>query len=419
MVRYTGRQKTITGSVNRNQVGLKMSGCPSRVGRSGKNLRLLGRRVNCMYGLCGPTMVNGAPWRTSGRNEPPFCRQRSTSCAQAAGGVGHINSPYTRTRVPAAGKQGCTQIGTTVLDPDTALRLLKSYFHQTLGGTGSVILVGKKETLVGDGITAHFDEIKHYYGGTSEYSALPAHIKKAVDVINNLKIMGSLTVGEPAVPHVVGWETWDGQTALHKAQYGRQVSVGSESVTMFATCPGGCADAKDALRWQFYTTMVTAGPATIGPWFYFTMKYNANYGGGCQVIGGVPGVQAGKLSCVSDSAAWNDISTHITAINNNSSDPTYMDSMFITFLAMADNDLYRQGYTNLRQEVTGTANPVTWAGATKYSPISQCFMEYLIEYWGYNDDQAGGCDWLSSSSSSKQDQMGWPPCVQNISYCGP
>lgn len=25
MVRYTGRQKTITGSVNRNQVGLKMS----------------------------------------------------------------------------------------------------------------------------------------------------------------------------------------------------------------------------------------------------------------------------------------------------------------------------------------------------------------------------------------------------------
>ena len=110
MVRYTGRQKIITGAVNRNQVGLKMSGCPSRVGRSGKNIRFLGRRVNCMYGLCGPTMVNGAPWRTSGRNFPPYCRQRSTACAQAAGGVGHINSPYTRTRVPAAGKQGCTQV---------------------------------------------------------------------------------------------------------------------------------------------------------------------------------------------------------------------------------------------------------------------------------------------------------------------
>ena len=307
-----------------------MSGCPSRVGRSGKNLRLLGRRVNCMYGLCGPTMVNGAPWRTSGRNEPPFCRQRSTSCAQAAGGVGHINSPYTRTRVPAAGKQGCTQIGTTVLDPDTALRLLKSYFHQTFGGTGSVILVGKKETLVGDGITAHFDEIKHYYGGTSEYSALPAHIKKAVDVINNLKIMGSLAPGEPAVPHVVGWETWAGQTALHNAQYGQQVSVGSESVTMFATCPGGCADAKDALRWQFYNTIHNKilSDTDPGPWFYFTMKYNADYG-----KPGVGGVGCCAGGCATDSDAWTDISTHITTINANSGDPTYMNPMFITFLA--------------------------------------------------------------------------------------
>ena len=100
-------------------------------------------------------------------------------CAQAAGGVGHINSPYTRTRVPAAGKQGGTQVGSTVLDSATALMMLKSYFSQIFGGIGSVILVGKKETLVGDGITAHFDEIKHYYSGTSEYSALPAHIKKA------------------------------------------------------------------------------------------------------------------------------------------------------------------------------------------------------------------------------------------------
>jgi len=70
-------------------------------------------------------MVNGAPWRTSGRNEPPYCRQRSTSCAQAAGGVGHINSPYTRTRVPAAGKQGCTEVivggNTPAFSPNTLL----------------------------------------------------------------------------------------------------------------------------------------------------------------------------------------------------------------------------------------------------------------------------------------------------------
>lgn len=33
MVRYTGRAKTRTGSVNTNQLGLKMSGCPSTVGK--------------------------------------------------------------------------------------------------------------------------------------------------------------------------------------------------------------------------------------------------------------------------------------------------------------------------------------------------------------------------------------------------
>ena len=438
MVRYTGRQKTITGSVNRNQVGLKMSGCPSRVGRSGKNLRLLGRRVNCMYGLCGPTMVNGAPWRTTGRNDPPYCRQRSTSCAQAAGGVGHINSPYTRTRVPAAGKQGCTQVGSTALDPAAALRLLRSYFHQIFGGTGSVILVGKIETLVGDGITANFDEIKHYYSGTSEYSALPAHIKKSVDVINNLKIMGSLAPGEPAVPHVVGWETWGGQTALHNAHYGQQVSVGLESVTMFGTCSGPCADTKDALRWQFYNTIHNKilSHTDPGPWFYFTMKYVGGAAGGC-----TSDASFGKISnCPTDIDTYNNyISTHITTINANSGDPTYVDSMFTIFIQSADSDLNSMGYNFLQTETA--PNSVTWwFGGTdiKYSPISQDFMDYLVMSWGNNyyngikwtspawSTSDGTTNYLDSSgvsicdtwgncqkipASTKYNQMGWRPCV--------
>ena len=35
MVCYYGRAKQRTGSVNTNQPGLKMSGCPSKVGRKG------------------------------------------------------------------------------------------------------------------------------------------------------------------------------------------------------------------------------------------------------------------------------------------------------------------------------------------------------------------------------------------------
>ena len=40
MVRYTGRMKVRTGAVNTNQLGLKMSGCPSRVGRKSRQCTL-------------------------------------------------------------------------------------------------------------------------------------------------------------------------------------------------------------------------------------------------------------------------------------------------------------------------------------------------------------------------------------------
>ena len=35
MVKYYGRAKERTGSVNTNQIGLNMSGCPSKVGKNG------------------------------------------------------------------------------------------------------------------------------------------------------------------------------------------------------------------------------------------------------------------------------------------------------------------------------------------------------------------------------------------------
>ena len=106
MVRYTGRAKTQTG-MSTNQVGLKMSGCPSRVGRKGTIIRKFNQRVNCMEGLCGGAKLNGKMWRTTYRNKEPFCKKRSTKCAQAAGGVGRINAPYFNRKV-RAGESGCT-----------------------------------------------------------------------------------------------------------------------------------------------------------------------------------------------------------------------------------------------------------------------------------------------------------------------
>ena len=61
MVKYYGRARQRTGSVNTNQRGLKMSGCPSKVGRSIAISRYIQRRVNCMTGVCGAIMVHGVP----------------------------------------------------------------------------------------------------------------------------------------------------------------------------------------------------------------------------------------------------------------------------------------------------------------------------------------------------------------------
>jgi hypothetical protein len=106
MVKYYGRARQRIGSVNTNQLGLKMSGCPSRVGRNPVNARYIKQRVNCMQGTCGPIQIHGVNVPSNKfRNNPPYCKKRSTTCLAAAGGIGNINTPYYRT--PAPGEKGC------------------------------------------------------------------------------------------------------------------------------------------------------------------------------------------------------------------------------------------------------------------------------------------------------------------------
>ncbi len=110
MVKYYGRARTRTGSVNTNQLGLKMSGCPSTVGKQGRIARYMGRRVDCMMGLCKPIRYHEVIWpRTRMRNQPPFCKAHATKCLAAAGGVGtNHNIPYYR--IPKRGESGCTRV---------------------------------------------------------------------------------------------------------------------------------------------------------------------------------------------------------------------------------------------------------------------------------------------------------------------
>ena len=134
MVRYYGRAKTRTGSVNTNQLGLKMSGCPSRVGRNPVNARYISQRVACNRGICGiPVVHEVIPWRYDmsnsshfGRN---FCQPRSTTCLAAAGGIGNINTPYYRT--PAPGEGGCA----TGLDNPISIMLLSLEYENLANDT--------------------------------------------------------------------------------------------------------------------------------------------------------------------------------------------------------------------------------------------------------------------------------------------
>lgn len=59
MVKYYGRARQRIGSVNTNQVGLKMSGCVSKIGRNGVNSRFISLRSKCNVKVCGPVYYNG------------------------------------------------------------------------------------------------------------------------------------------------------------------------------------------------------------------------------------------------------------------------------------------------------------------------------------------------------------------------
>ena len=112
-----------------------MSGCPSTVGKQGRIARHMGRRVDCMMGLCKPIRYHEVIWpRTRMRNQPPFCKAHATKCQAAAGGVGtDHNIPYYR--IPKEGESGCSPL----LDLSNALHLVAALFD----------IVGPDHDLVG------------------------------------------------------------------------------------------------------------------------------------------------------------------------------------------------------------------------------------------------------------------------------
>ncbi len=89
MVKYYGRAKERTGSVNTNQIGLNMSGCVSRVGRTGPLANNVSMRSKCNVKFCGDVIYQGKVWAT---NDGP-CVEKAPRTQSFNSGVGHRAFP--------------------------------------------------------------------------------------------------------------------------------------------------------------------------------------------------------------------------------------------------------------------------------------------------------------------------------------
>ena len=96
MVRYNGRQKLLTSTLNTNQIGLKMSGTAPSVGSSISARRYTKRRVRDNLKFCGPVYYHGQLWS---HNSGDSCVKRAPKNQSLAGGVGRINNPRTKCNI--------------------------------------------------------------------------------------------------------------------------------------------------------------------------------------------------------------------------------------------------------------------------------------------------------------------------------
>ena len=214
MVKYYGRARQRIGSVNTNQIGLNMSGCPSKVGRQGYLSRYIGRRAQCNQKFCGPVYYHGVIWNwNSGR-----CVAKAPRGQSFNSGVGHKTTP----------RFACGNTCEAGLDALAAVRILQKYLRKKYNDQGSLILVAKKETLNSDHIDnpEKFKQIKHFYSGTQEYKELPAREQQAADFINNLNIKLPLTKNGKRFLHVAGYASFTDQAELLANGYGIPIKFG-------------------------------------------------------------------------------------------------------------------------------------------------------------------------------------------------
>ena len=176
MVRYYGRARQRIGSVNTNQLGLKMSGCPSKIGKQGALVKYQSRRVQCNQKFCGPVYYQGQMWSWNQDN----CLPAAPKNQSLAGGVGNINTP----RFNCNSK--CVSNGNIIKQLEDAYIILENYFNNNFPDY-VLVLFGDRESLKSDEIlNVHLNDIIHL----NDYSNYPKDVLNAITLFNSVKYKG-------------------------------------------------------------------------------------------------------------------------------------------------------------------------------------------------------------------------------------
>ena len=229
MVKYYGRARQRIGSVNTNQIGLNMSGCPSKVGRQGYLNRYIARRSQCNLKFCGPVFYHGVYWKwNSGR-----CVAKAPRGQSFNSGVGHKTTP----------RFACGNTCTTDLTYEQAIKILNDYFKKI---NLTVSLFASKETLLKDlnhPISKELGNITHYETGSANFNSLPGLIQKAVLVFNNIGYTADVKGLGKKLVHSIGTISEDAIGELLINGFGTQLNVSSNFV-IWAFGDGGvnCED---------------------------------------------------------------------------------------------------------------------------------------------------------------------------------
>jgi len=207
MVCYYGRQVCKTG-LSTNQPGLKMSGIGGFGGSKGAIRRYISRRVVSNLKPCGAISRHGVitGFRTT------RCVKRASKCASIAGGVGRVNAPRFK----------CATKVTVEKDKfEAAYDILVKYFNTLYNNKYNVILVGDKETLrtdlgatISQRLESHGGEIIHITKDTEVYIKAPLQVQEAIDIYNNLELMGYINETLGSVKHIIGLATAEDEAAL-------------------------------------------------------------------------------------------------------------------------------------------------------------------------------------------------------------